>query len=492
MIKRVLNRTFYYGLGSILSRIIGFAMLPIYTTYLSPADYGVAGFLVLYVAVSQIVLGARLENAVSKFVFDSELNQPLGHIFTTGATISVVASIFPAIVGVIFSEQLSLLFFKNSSYLLPVAVASISIVASMAESYGLLYIKIKDKPKLFLLLSTLKLFIQLAINILVIVIYQKGVIGVIVSSVISSIAITIITTVIFLRTTPFIKFDKELVRPFFAFSWPLWIAGFLALYTSSVHQVFIIHFKDLEILGLFNLANTFGALVVTLIWAPFLKFWETERFRIHDRENSQGIYKVTFYSMAGLTFFMAFGIAVFSGPVIVLMADISFHTAVIAVPPLAMFYVLQNLVYYANFSFMISNKSNEIAKNGVIEALALSVAYAFAIPTFGLLGAAYSMLTIQLAYLHYVIHKGNQIYSLGIRPWPINLMVLFALAAYYLLDFALPLSSEPILDIAKRASLITAAILVIALCFAFMLPKHLTQVKELIANLKSIQSKPKA
>ena len=48
ILKGLLNDTIFYGLSSVLGQLIGFLLLPLYTVYLLPEDYGVLT-LVLYV-----------------------------------------------------------------------------------------------------------------------------------------------------------------------------------------------------------------------------------------------------------------------------------------------------------------------------------------------------------------------------------------------------------------------------------------------------------
>ena len=60
-----------YAIGNIVGRVVGFVMLPIYTRFLSPTDYGVVGLLIFALAVFEPLLGARLGWAIPKFYFDA-------------------------------------------------------------------------------------------------------------------------------------------------------------------------------------------------------------------------------------------------------------------------------------------------------------------------------------------------------------------------------------------------------------------------------------
>jgi len=53
-LKELARHSAIYGLGSIVARILGVLLLPLYTRYLSPGDYGLIETLVALSAVLEI------------------------------------------------------------------------------------------------------------------------------------------------------------------------------------------------------------------------------------------------------------------------------------------------------------------------------------------------------------------------------------------------------------------------------------------------------
>ncbi len=62
-LKRLARHSAIYGLGGIVSRILAVLLLPLYTNYLSPADYGRIETLVAGSAVLVIVLRMGISSA---------------------------------------------------------------------------------------------------------------------------------------------------------------------------------------------------------------------------------------------------------------------------------------------------------------------------------------------------------------------------------------------------------------------------------------------
>ena len=73
-IGSVFRHALVYGAASLTTSLIGFLMIPVYTRYLSPADYGVLELLQLASNVISIIMAIGFSGAVLRFYFqhDSE------------------------------------------------------------------------------------------------------------------------------------------------------------------------------------------------------------------------------------------------------------------------------------------------------------------------------------------------------------------------------------------------------------------------------------
>jgi len=59
-----------YGSGSLVSRFIAVLLLPIYTRFLSPSDYGLIETLIALSAILTVLLAAGVKSAFFRFYFD--------------------------------------------------------------------------------------------------------------------------------------------------------------------------------------------------------------------------------------------------------------------------------------------------------------------------------------------------------------------------------------------------------------------------------------
>ena len=70
-LRRLGKHSAIYGFGGLVQRILAVLLLPVYTRYLSPSDYGIVETLIALTTVLVITLRLGITNAFFRFYFDS-------------------------------------------------------------------------------------------------------------------------------------------------------------------------------------------------------------------------------------------------------------------------------------------------------------------------------------------------------------------------------------------------------------------------------------
>ena len=68
--KKLISHGTVYFIGNILRYAISFVMLPIYTRFLTPADYGILELLSMVIDFSGIIFGLRVGQAIFRFYLE--------------------------------------------------------------------------------------------------------------------------------------------------------------------------------------------------------------------------------------------------------------------------------------------------------------------------------------------------------------------------------------------------------------------------------------
>ncbi len=430
-VKQMLNHSMIYAMGNLSRQLVGFLMLPVYTSYLSPTDYGVVGLLILMVSLIELLFGGHMYHALPKFYFESEDQKYKRYIVSTALIISTVISLIAVLTSVFFSDYISQFLLGSIDFSSIVSIFSVLILTHALENYGFVFIRILKKPWVFIWFSALKLILQLALNIYLVVILELGVMGVALSSVLSSLLISLILTGYILKKIGF-SFNFDTAKQLVEFSWPLWISGLAGLYIGSSNRYFIQLFTSLGDVGLFELAAKFGSIISLLIWFPFAQYWQTERFNIYKMKDPIPVFQNTFSVISALLVVVGLGISVLSKEIIVFMASSEFHNAYAAVPYLVFSAIFQSLVVFNNFSFLVTGNTLWMSKNNYLTAVIISIFYFILIPKYGFVGAAQSLLLASAVQFFIVFFRAKKYYDMQLK-----LSILFYSLAIAFIGFLL-------------------------------------------------------
>ena len=417
--RRAAGHIGLYAVGTVVRQIVGFLMLPVYTRFLTPADYGVVAMLTLLLSIFELMIGARFAQAIPKFYFEEDEARQRGTVIGTALTVTVSVSTLGASLLLLGAEPLAEAFLADSTLWHYVAFFGATLVTSAIENYGLTYLRLRDKPVLFVGMSLAKLFVALTLNIVLVVVLGWGVAGVVASTVLSSVVFAVLLGGYMLYQVGGLRVNWTLARRLVRFSWPLWVAGGAAVYSNFANRFLLRYFGDLSEVGLYDLAARFGSLIVILVWQPFNQWWQTERFQLLRRDDQgQPIFRAVFTVVTAMLALFGAGISLFADTVIRIMADPAFHGAAQAVPPLTFAVVLQQVALFHNFSFLASERTGFIAYLKYGSAILLTVCYITAIPAFGYLGAAYATLGAATVMLFMTVTLATRVFDTTARLWP--------------------------------------------------------------------------
>ena len=75
-IRRLGKETLVYGLSTVVARLLNFLLLPFYTHFLSPGEYGIVTTLFAYIAFMNILYQYGMDQAYMRFAADRKSGGP--------------------------------------------------------------------------------------------------------------------------------------------------------------------------------------------------------------------------------------------------------------------------------------------------------------------------------------------------------------------------------------------------------------------------------
>src|SRR5437867_9166891 len=115
-LKKLSRQTLVYGVGVILSRAIGFFLIPLYTHYLAPKDYGILELIDLTGYILGYVLSMGIDQAVLRYLHFYDDPRDKAAVLGTATWFNLLWGVFLVAVLVPLTPVLSTAIFGSREY----------------------------------------------------------------------------------------------------------------------------------------------------------------------------------------------------------------------------------------------------------------------------------------------------------------------------------------------------------------------------------------
>jgi len=404
--KEIVKNTSIYSFGRLASKAIGFLMIPLYTSFLTPEDYGIFELLTMLVMILGIMIQGGISSAMFKFYNSCEdKSEKKEYISTIFIFVNVVCFVF-CILSSIFSGYLSYALFADDKYGYHVILMLISFFFSIITSVPETYLMVQKKSKQYAIISLVILFMSLSLNIYFVAFAKLAVLGVLYASIISRVLHAAYLVRITLPEIG-LKFDINKLKAVLTFSIPMIPAELSMFVFAFSDRFFLSHMSNLSEVGIYSLGYKFVFMLSFLIIQPFMQVWEQEMYEINKNEGSEIIFGRIYIYLVCVVMFSGLLMSVFIKEVIELVATAQFHNAWKVVPFIAVAYVFRASYYYFRMTMFIKSKTKTLSKITVFGALFSLLFNYLLIPAYGAIGASIATL-LSYCVLAVVTHFAAQ------------------------------------------------------------------------------------
>src|SRR5215210_979616 len=110
---RLARHSAVYGLGGIVSRVLAVLLLPLYTSYLTPGDYGQVETLIAMAAFIVTLVRGAISTAFFRFWFDRDDEAGRLMVLRTSFWFTMGAATLCLVMGVVLARPLGRLLFDD-------------------------------------------------------------------------------------------------------------------------------------------------------------------------------------------------------------------------------------------------------------------------------------------------------------------------------------------------------------------------------------------
>jgi len=423
--KIIAKHGLIYGLANILDRIISFLMIPVYTRFLTPSDYGILELLYITSSVLAIFIGVGIESAVGRFYFDYKEQKDRNMVISTAyigfglLAIMVIGSILP------FTDKLAVFILDSSELGHLFMISLITLGLGFVIPISIVYLRVQQKSMTILTIQGIKTAVTLGLNIYFVVILERGVEGILSGTLIATAMAAVVLSVFTFYKTG-LHINLKLLKNMVIFGLPLVPSQISALIVQVSDRYFIKTYADMNLTGLYSIGYKFGSLINQFVTSPFIQIWTPRRFEYFDQENSQTVYARIFTYFCAVSIFVGLAMSIFAKEVIFIMTTEKFYSAYKIVPVVVLSYIVFSFHYHFNIGILIRKKTKYIAYTNIINGALNLILNFILIKKFDIWGAAFATLICFIFKSSLVYYFSNRLYKI-IVEWR-RVLPLFGIA----------------------------------------------------------------
>lgn len=418
-----------YGIGMLANRAVGFVMLPVYTRYLSPADYGIINLVEMTFDVLSIIAGSRLVLGVYRFYHKADNTADRKRVVSTALLLTSLLALPIGLLAVATSGPLSELVFRTPDRSIFFLVAGLTFVVHGFQIVPFAYLQLQNRSKHYVAFQMARMVIQVILNVTFLVGFGLGPIAILASSLIANIVITSILVAIVVRDCG-LGFGRGEAVDLARYGAPLMLTQVATFIITFGDRYFLQYIDGEAAVGLYSLSYQFGFLLGMLAAAPFQMVWNPVRFDIVKRDDRDEMHARAFLFFNVLLFALATGIGLFVGDALRILTTPEFHVAADVVPLILLAYVFHSWMFQ-DIGILVTEKTGYIALTNWISAAVIVGGYVLLIPAYSNWGAAIATLvamTIRWA-MTYAISQRLLFIRYRWRP----VLILFAISVVIVL-----------------------------------------------------------
>ena len=399
-LKELSKDTAIYGVSTMVGRFLNFLLVPFYTHVFSDFDYGIVTNLYIFIAIFNVIFIYGMDAAYLKYAAipsekDDKDNFSTPYLSVFGAGIILVLLIFVLRKAIFITFDIPFDHLKLIYLVVPILfIDAINVIPFIK-------LRIERHAKKFAAFKLLNIFINVALNLYLILKLKWGIEAVFISNIAASgftFLLLFPDVLKYLR----VKIRFDLLKKFLKFGIPYLPAGLASMFMQGIDRPILGHLTNLGTVGVYS-ANYKLGIFMMLFVSMFQYAWQPFFLQNAEEKNAKELFSkvLTYFTITAS--FILIVISLFISDIVKL--DI-FGRTIIAkdywgglniVPVILFGYLFNGLYVIFTAGIFIKEKSIYVPFiTGLGAVVNIAVNFAL-IPSLGMMGAAIATLAAYFA-----------------------------------------------------------------------------------------------
>ena len=337
-LRRLLRTGAAYQLADAVAKVVALALLPVYTRYLTPADYGTAELVLTTIILVSIILRLGLGEAFVRFHYldaDPERRRRLAR--TATGSLAVITTLAAGLIA-IFPEPFSQLLDIDQPDIIRAAALGLWAFTNLELAYALL--RVEERARAFAVASLCNVALTVLLTLWLVVGREEGALGLLLGNYVAS--AVVLLGLWFKERESLGLVSREQLGPMLRFGLPTVPAEVSVFALFFVDRLWLYRLESADSAGLYSLSVKLAGIVIFTVRA-FQYAWPPLAYSIEDDAEAARVYAriTTYYVLC--TGLVVAGLALLGRWVVRVFAAPEFYAAHEALPWVSLGWALYGL-----------------------------------------------------------------------------------------------------------------------------------------------------
>ena len=385
--KELALNSVYFMIGNLGAKVVSFVMVPLYTIWLVPAEYGVVDLINTYNQILILLVGLGIADALVVFPINKETDE-IEKQFST-------AVIFHTLFCVIFFFVFLFLYFAKLEWLSSInpviwyayALLITSTTMRLIQSFcrGIKKMKVFSYTGIIHALSTALLSILL--------VPSNGLYGYLIALVLSNV-VTLLFVLLYSKANKYFNihgYSRDTLKEMLKYSIPLIPNSLMWWLILGMNRPLLEQYHGIAAVGLLAVANKIPMLV-DMFYGFFHQSWIVTIVSEYGKKGFDSYYNSIFSAVVAFQSFACIAIMGFGKILFDIFIDAKYAEAWIYVPFMCLTVVISNISTFSTSIFNAVMKTKYLFYSVIYAAIAAVLLNYLLIPSYGIWGALVAMM----------------------------------------------------------------------------------------------------
>jgi O-antigen/teichoic acid export membrane protein len=411
--ERTLFLTARYALAGLARQALNVLLIPLYTIYLGPKDFGVLALLTISGTLILRTVETPVGNALQRFYFRPDYRDRRDVLLFNLALFAAANVLAVLALYGLAGGAIATFFFRETTLASTVRQHGLVVAFSITTSLTGVFVLLVERSRIYNTASVLSVVVTGIVSLCLLRFGRLGVAAVVIGQAAGLLFQTLVCLPLLVRHCRR-RFDPSVLREPLRFGYATLLSGYSNILIIAGDRYMLGLLRTVTEVGLYSFACNIGNMVTLAIGTPVISgVWPTiRRMEVSPDAQRAFVRQVTTYVCAAGAA-LAVGLSLFAPEIIgLLSARPEFAAAAVVVPLLTFSQALQGLASFTEAGITLGNRPAYCSLTALAAAAANLGLGFLLIPRFGIVGAGWATLASFLIWNGLNLRYSTKFYGL--------------------------------------------------------------------------------